>query len=122
QNDKFGLNGLTSGERDFVAVNVPYGFAEMKDNSVRLVEAANKRADFCSEDFLHRHFVRRDDMDGDTSCTERGSDFEANEAGADYDYLPGGCRFRDDGLAVRERAQVESLRRRSPFERQAYRS
>jgi hypothetical protein len=85
---------------------MPHGLAKMEDDSVRLVKATNKRADFGPEYFLHWHTVRRNDMHDDASRAQRGCHLKANEAGTDHNYLLCRLRFRHNRLTIRERTQI----------------
>ena len=81
----------------------------MKHHTVRLVQRLDEASDIGAHDALERPLLRRDDIDGDTARPQRCRDFEADEAGADDDGMPGGSCALDNRAAVGERAQIQDV-------------
>ncbi len=98
-------------ERHAFAFHAARRLAQMKDDAVFLVERLHEAAELGPQNFLHRPFFRRDDMDLDVARAQRGRDFEADEARAEHDDPL--CRLGafDDRLAVLQRAKHEHVRR-----------
>src|SRR5207248_10945561 len=58
--------------------------AEVEDDAVRLVHAADVHADLAAEHALHGDFLGRDDVDLEAAGTQGSRHLEADDAGADY--------------------------------------
>ena len=89
----------------------------MKDDTVRLVQRTDKRAQFGAENALHRDVFRGHDMDLDSARAQRSSNLESDETCAHDDrFLRLACPFHD-GLAVGKRSKEEDLRWIGAFNR-----
>src|SRR6185437_12195052 len=70
--DEIGLERASVAQRHPLALDAARGVAQVEDHAVALVKRLHEAAEVGTEDFLHRPFFRRDDMDLDISRAERG--------------------------------------------------
>ena len=98
-------------ERHAFAVHAARRLAQMEDDAVLLVERLHEAAELRPQNFLHRPFFRRDDMDLDVARAQRGRDFEADEARPEHDDPLRRLGAFDDRPAVFKRAKHEHVRR-----------
>ena len=59
--------------------------AEMKDDTMAFVDGADEIAKVCAQDLFHRARIRRNDVDLQSARSQRGRDFQTDEAGTDHD-------------------------------------
>src|SRR5262249_41706546 len=82
----------------------------MEYDAVRLVNRSNESAHVAAHDFFEWHLLGGDNVHGNVSSAERGSDFEADEAGARNHDMFRVLRPLHDCAAVGKRPQIHHLR------------
>ena len=83
--DEVGLKAFSAFQRHALLIYCGRGRAEMERHAMILMELAEEIPDVRSQHFLHQDRLGPDHVDFDISRTKRCRDFQANEAGADYD-------------------------------------
>src|SRR5690348_3415810 len=87
-------------------------------NALALVQTADKFTEFLAQDALEWNFFLPDDNHIQPAIAQRCGDFQADEAGADYDrpfYVRGAS---DNGFAVGQSSQLEDVRQINAFDRE----
>ena len=108
--DEVGSQPLPGGERHAAGIDRGGGRAEVKDHAVLFVDGADHVAERRPHDAFQRPRLGRDDVHRQAAGPQRGGHFQADEAGADHDALPGGRGVGDQRPAVGQRAQDVDMR------------
>src|SRR6185312_11196204 len=121
QHNEIGIERCAGAQRYFVSINPADRRSQMENNTMALMQAANKFTDLRAHHSLQRLLLLRNYVYGDPPRAQRCSNFKANKARSHHDYLLGGSCPGNNGTAVSIGAQIINLGIRSSRNRQLYR-
>jgi len=108
--DQVGLNRVAVLENEPSLVNCDNTLLQMEHHAVAFVQTPEVFAHLRSENSLHRHRLRRDDVDLELSVNQRSRNLHRNEARAYQHDAPGLGGLANNRAAITQRAQVTNLR------------